>query len=85
MCTGAIFITKWWLVSVSYDSIVISTLHCGCKNPGSNPGHSSFCCPCLLAVTYIVNHCNLATLEQRNAIITDCSYFMIDFEYRGYF
>ena len=28
--------------SVSCDSIVVSTLHCGCKNPGSNPGHSIF-------------------------------------------
>ena len=22
------------------DSIVVSTLPCGCNNPGSNPGHS---------------------------------------------
>ena len=27
---------------VCCDSIVVSTLHCGCKNPGSNPGHSIF-------------------------------------------
>ena len=29
--------------SVCCDSIVVSTLHCGCKNPGWNPGHSIFC------------------------------------------
>ena len=23
----------------SCDSIVVNTLHCGCNNPGSNPGH----------------------------------------------
>ena len=27
---------------VSCDSIVVSTLRCGCKNLGSNPGHSNF-------------------------------------------
>ena len=27
---------------VCCDSIVVSTLHCGCKNPGSNPGDSNF-------------------------------------------
>ena len=26
----------------SCDSIVVSTLRCGRKNPGSNPGHSIF-------------------------------------------
>ena len=30
---------------VCCDSIVVSTLHCGCKNPGSNPGHSIFFIP----------------------------------------
>lgn len=34
------FVKSCVIYSVSCGSKVVNTLHCGCKSPGSNPGHS---------------------------------------------
>ena len=48
------------------DHIVVSTLHCGCNNPGSNPDHGILftilltACPLLYISKYVLNILSIA-------------------------